>query len=71
MSRCTWRGLRFSRRAPAIEPTLLTPKELRLAGGSVFSYVADPAQLKARAAQVIEGVQGGVAENRRWHALSA
>ncbi len=44
---------------PAIQPTILTPRALRLAGGSVFSFVADPAELRARAADVVKGVQEG------------
>ena len=44
---------------PAIEPTVLTPKALRLAGGSVFSFVADPAELRKRAADVVTGIQEG------------
>lgn len=44
---------------PAIQPTVLTPRALRLAGGSVFSFVADPAELRARAADVVKAVQEG------------
>lgn len=44
---------------PAIEPTVLTPKALRLAGGSVFSFVADPAELRKRAADVVTGIHEG------------
>lgn len=44
---------------PAINPTVLTQRGLRLAGGSVFSYVADPAELRRRAAEVVTAVQGG------------
>lgn len=44
---------------PAIQPTSLTQKALRLAGGSVFTYVADPAELQARAAQVIAAIEAG------------
>lgn len=44
---------------PTIQPTILTPKALRLAGGSVFSFVADPIELRARAADVVKGVQEG------------
>ncbi|WP_316862171.1 quinone oxidoreductase [uncultured Cohaesibacter sp.] len=44
---------------PQITPTILTPKGLRLAGGAVFSWVADPVELKARAAQAIEGIEAG------------
>lgn len=44
---------------PAIQPTVLTQKALRLAGGSVFAYVADPAELRKRAAQVIAAIEAG------------
>ncbi|MBO1041180.1 quinone oxidoreductase family protein [Brucella pituitosa] len=44
---------------PAIEPTILTPKALRLAGGSVFTFVADPTELRKRAADVVKGIQEG------------
>ncbi|MFT3688625.1 quinone oxidoreductase family protein [Paenirhodobacter sp.] len=44
---------------PAIHPTLLTQKALRLGGGSVFTYVADPAELQQRAAQVIAAIEEG------------
>ncbi|OWJ69125.1 quinone oxidoreductase family protein [Inquilinus limosus] len=44
---------------PAIQPTQLTQKALRLAGGSVFTYVADPAELQQRASQVMAAVQAG------------
>jgi NADPH2:quinone reductase len=44
---------------PPINPTELTPKGLRIAGGSVFSYTADPAELRRRATQVIEAIQAG------------
>ena len=44
---------------PAINPTLLTQRGLRLAGGSVFAYVADPAELQKRASDVIAAVQAG------------
>lgn len=45
--------------APAIEPSLLTNKAIRLAGGSVFSYTADPVELQWRASEVIKGIQEG------------
>ncbi len=45
--------------APAIQPGVLTNRALRLAGGSVFTYTADPAELQQRAAAVIEGLQKG------------
>lgn len=38
------------------QPTVLTPKALRLPGGSVFAYVADPAELRKRASQVIAAI---------------
>lgn len=44
---------------PAINPPILTPRGLRLAGGSVFSYIADSAELQKRAADVIAAVQAG------------
>lgn len=44
---------------PSVDPTLLTQRGLRLAGGSLFSYVADPAELQKRAAEVIAAVQAG------------
>jgi NADPH2:quinone reductase len=44
---------------PDIEPSLLTNKCIRLAGGSVFSYTADPIELQQRAREVIEAIQQG------------
>ena len=44
---------------PPIHPSQLTVKALRLAGGSVFSYVADRQELQRRASQVIAAVQAG------------
>ncbi|MBB2778388.1 UNVERIFIED_ORG: NADPH2:quinone reductase [Comamonas terrigena] len=44
---------------PSIHPTVLTPRGLRLAGGSVFTYVADPAELQKRASDVVAAVQAG------------
>ncbi|WP_405125000.1 quinone oxidoreductase family protein [Ralstonia pseudosolanacearum] len=44
---------------PSITPTLLTQRGLRLAGGSVFSYIADPAELRRRSADVIAAIQAG------------
>jgi NADPH2:quinone reductase len=44
---------------PAIQPEQLVNKCIRLAGGSVFSYTADPAELKRRAGAVIEGIRAG------------
>jgi NADPH2:quinone reductase len=45
--------------APAIEPAILTPRAWRLAAGSIFSYVADSAELQRRAAAVIEAMREG------------
>lgn len=44
---------------PAIEPGQLIERCTRLAGGSVFSYVADSAELQRRAAAVIEAIRAG------------
>ncbi|UWU73516.1 quinone oxidoreductase [Bradyrhizobium huanghuaihaiense] len=44
---------------PAIQPPVLTPRGLRLAGGSVFTYVTEPAELRKRAADVVEGIREG------------
>lgn len=44
---------------PAVEPTALTQRGLRLASGSVFTYVANPAELQKRAADVIATIQAG------------
>lgn len=43
---------------PAVHPSQLTVKALRLAGGSVFTYVAGQ-ELQRRAAEVIAAVQAG------------
>lgn len=48
-----------SGRPPAIEPRQLTERCTRLAGGSLFSYVADAAELQRRTADVIEAVRAG------------
>lgn len=45
--------------APAIEPSDLTDKCLRVAGGSVFTYTADTEELRRRAAQVVDGFSAG------------
>jgi len=37
----------------------LIARSIRLGGGSVFSYIADPSELQRRAAAVIEGVRPG------------
>lgn len=44
---------------PSLHPTVLTPLGLRLAGGSVFTYIAAPAELRVRAADVIAAVEAG------------
>lgn len=44
---------------PSIQPTLLTQKALRLTGGSVFTYVADPIELQQRSRQVIAAIDEG------------
>lgn len=44
---------------PQVHPGQLTLRCLRLAGGSVFSYVADPTELRQRAAMVIAGIEAG------------
>jgi len=45
--------------APAINPMELINPCTRVAGGSVFSYVADPAELQRRAAAVVDAVSAG------------
>jgi NADPH2:quinone reductase len=45
--------------SPTISPGQLTEKCIRLAGGSVISYTADPAELQRRAAAVIAAIQVG------------
>lgn len=44
---------------PSIHPTMLTQRALRLAGGSVFTYVADPVELQQRAREVIAAIEAG------------
>jgi NADPH2:quinone reductase len=44
---------------PAINPLELIPHCTRVAGGSVFSYTADPAELQRRAAAVIDAIRSG------------
>jgi len=44
---------------PAINPMDLINPCTRLAGGSVFSYAADPVELQRRGAAVIEAVRAG------------
>jgi NADPH2:quinone reductase len=48
-----------SGQAPAIEPAALTPRATRLAGGSIFSYVTESAELQRRAAAVIDAIGAG------------
>ncbi|MBS0419971.1 MAG: quinone oxidoreductase [Proteobacteria bacterium] len=45
--------------SPKIDPHSLVPKALRVAGGSIFGYIADVKQLQARSRAVIEGIQQG------------
>jgi NADPH2:quinone reductase len=44
---------------PTIETYQLRDQCIRLAGGSVFSYTADPSELQQRASEVIKGIQEG------------
>jgi NADPH:quinone reductase len=44
---------------PAIDTSLLRDQCIRLAGGSVFSYTADPTELQQRASEVIKSIQEG------------
>lgn len=44
---------------PPINPMELIPSCIRVAGGSVFSYLADPIELQQRAAAVLEGTAAG------------
>lgn len=44
---------------PSIRPEQLVNRCIRLAGGSVFAYTNDPAELQRRAATVIEGIRAG------------
>lgn len=44
---------------PAIDPRELINPCARVAGGSVFSYVADPAELRRRGAAVIDAIRAG------------
>jgi NADPH2:quinone reductase len=50
---------RASGPAPAISPDQLREKCTRLAGGSIFTYVAADVELQQRAAAVIEGIHEG------------
>jgi NADPH2:quinone reductase len=45
--------------APAISPSLLTPRANRLAGGSIFTYTRDSAELQRRAGIVIDAIRAG------------
>jgi NADPH2:quinone reductase len=45
--------------APAINPAVLTEKGLRIAGGSVFAYTAEPQELLRRSAEVVNGYTAG------------
>jgi NADPH2:quinone reductase len=44
---------------PGIDPSQLTGSCTRVAGGSVFTYVTDPAELQQRAAAVVGGIRAG------------
>jgi NADPH:quinone reductase len=44
---------------PAINPLELVNPCTRVAGGSVFSYISDPGELRRRAAAVMDGIQEG------------
>jgi NADPH2:quinone reductase len=44
---------------PAIDPRDLINPCTRVAGGSLFSYVADPAELQQRAAAVLDAIRTG------------
>ncbi|MDN3563594.1 DUF1330 domain-containing protein [Paeniroseomonas aquatica] len=44
---------------PAVSPMELTSPCARVAGGSVFSYVADAAELRRRAVKVLDGIRAG------------
>ncbi|MBV9265153.1 MAG: quinone oxidoreductase [Acidobacteriaceae bacterium] len=44
---------------PAIEPGQLIPRSIRLAGGSLFAYIADPPEMQRRATDVIDGIRAG------------
>jgi len=45
--------------APAIEPSLLTPRAARLAGGSIFTFNRTSSELQRRAAIVIGAISEG------------
>ncbi|GLQ52375.1 quinone oxidoreductase [Dyella flava] len=44
---------------PAIEPHILMAKSVRLAGGALFAYIADPHELQRRAKIVIDALEAG------------
>lgn len=48
-----------SGRQAAIDPRDLIVPCTRIAGGSLFSYIADPAELRRRAAAVVDGIRSG------------
>ncbi|WP_454619808.1 quinone oxidoreductase family protein [Bradyrhizobium cenepequi] len=48
-----------SGRPPAIDPMDLINPCTRVAGGSLFSYVADPAELQRRAGAVVDAIRAG------------
>ena len=50
---------RASGPAPAVNPSDLREKCLRVAGGSIFSYIAAPAELDRRATEVVEAIERG------------
>jgi NADPH:quinone reductase len=50
---------RASGPAPAINPEQLREQCTRVAGGAIFTYVADSVELQRRAAEVIGAIQAG------------
>jgi NADPH2:quinone reductase len=44
---------------PAIQLGQLRERCIRLAGGSVFSYTADPSELRRRASDLVEAISEG------------
>lgn len=44
---------------PAIDPMQLINPCTQVAGGSLFSYIADPAELQRRAAEVVQAIRAG------------
>lgn len=55
---------------PAINPMELIAPCTRVAAGSVFSYIAEPAELQRRAAAVIEGIRAGWLHMPAGHAFT-